>query len=318
MSSALLRRLGLFGLGLLTFVIATIALLPSSLLSRILEAQAEAQLGFSYDVNIERTSFVLPFALRGEDVTIGPMHLDPENPQRPLRLDVIRASVNPFTLAAAVAGGVPSATLDARLNDGRIRVTTADPEDGAIAITAAIYDFPLTEVPQLAHALGVPMTAVANGTVSLIYNDERRLSTGEIDLSLNGVTFGPGLVMKGKIDQLPEGVPMPVFDMGTMRLEARIDGNDFRIGEFTSEGSDIRMSATGSIDLRNPLSESNVEIPLNFEIDSGFVEEAGLGPILADSQMVRAQVGSGYAMTLRGRVTNLSMRPGVAGSARPR
>lgn len=321
------RLVKLGGLGLLfvfVFVLGLLLTFPSTMLSRIAEAQLEKATKFTYDIEIESARFAFPVGLALSDVSIverkpdGPPRLTPEGSEElvaraiPLRIDRLTVTANPLTLPRAASGGIPSARGEARIGEGRVVVRVGPGEEEFADITLQLYDVELREIPQIAATTGVPVRGTANGTVALSYDEERKLAGGDIELSVSDTWFGPATVMQGKVDALPGGIPLVETNAGTILVLAQIDGSSMRLGTLEASGQDLRFDASGQIELRSPLSESLLTVPLEFGLDSAYVERSGFGPILGMiPELSRAQVGDGYALTLSGRFGRMRATPGA-------
>lgn len=319
-----LARLGGFGaLFIVVFLGGLLLTFPSKLLGKIAEAQLEKQLGFAYDIEVGGARFALPVGVAMTDVSIAeaagmPSTEDgaPAVPMRPLEIDRLVVTANPLTLASAASGGVPSARAEVRLGDGRVVVLVSPGEEAFADITVHLYDVLLESIPQLAQLATVPLSGSARGTVVLSYSEDQQLAGGSIEFGIAELGIGATTIMVGKIDALPGGIPLVDTDVGTFLLTAEIDGSAMRIDTLeASGGRDLVLTAGGQVDLRSPLSQSLLTVPLEFSLNNDYVERAGFGPILGMiPELSRAQVGDGFALTLSGRLDSLRATPGARGA----
>lgn len=319
-----LARVGGFGaLFIVVFLGGLLLTFPSKLLGKIAEAQLEKQLGFAYDIEVGGARFAFPIGVAMTDVSIGetpsapePGEVAPPVPLRPIEVERLVVTANPLTLMAAANGGVPRARAEIRIGDGRVVVLVAPGAEAFADITVHVYDVALESLPQLAQLVKVPLSGVARGTVVLSYSEERQLAGGTIEFGITELGIGATTIMEGKIDALPGGIPLVDTDVGTFVLTAAIDGSAMRIDTLeASGGRDLVLSAGGQIDLRSPLSQSLLTVPLEFSLNNDYVERAGFGPILGMiPELSRAQVGDGFALTLSGRFDSLRATPGARGA----
>jgi hypothetical protein len=108
-------------------------------------------------------------------------------------------------------------------------------------------------------------------------------------------------------------IPLPATDFGDVVIRAPIEGSDIRIEQFEASGTDIRLNASGEVQLRTPRPTSRVNLEIDFQMDGGYVEEAELGAVLGDANMQRLQVGDGFALSITGPFSRPSVGPGSRG-----
>lgn len=315
MRQTALKLGGFVLLGIVVFAGALLLTFPSGLLARIVEAQAEKASDFAYDVEIRAAKLRGIGGLTLHDVSIVPTAPveEGERRPRPLEIDRLRASVGLLSLPGAISGAAPpAARVVASVDEGRIRVTTRSGAEEWADIDVELFDVELAGFPMIRSMLGLGVRGQLAGTIALQYNEEQQLVGGEVNLGITRAMLEAGSIMQGKVDALPDGIPLPNTDIGTVRLDAQLDGATLRLGRLETSGSALRLEASGLVQMRQPLSLTTLSVPLEFQLDSAYVEEAGLGPVLGMfPQLQRAQVGDGYAMTLNGVVSSLRVQPGA-------
>ena len=302
-------------LGTVVFAGAFLFTFPSGLVARIVEAQAEKATGFAYDIDIGAAN------LRGlggatlYDVRVAstqPLEEGERRP-RPLQIDRVRVSVPLLSIPRTLGGtSAPSAKLTVKVDEGQLRVASRPGEDTWGAVLVEFFDVELASFPMLKERLGLGVRGTLAGTVALRIDDEHQLAGGEIDLGISRALLEAGSVAQGKFDALPDGIPLPNTPLGTIRLEARLTETQVQIGRLEADGGALRLNTSGQLTVRSPWQQTGIAMPLEFQLDSDYVEEAGLGPVLGMfPQLQRAQVGDGYAMTLGGALRNIRISPGV-------
>lgn len=310
----MIAKLGkIAGFGLLFIVVLFIGLrltFPMGLVARVVEAQAEKALDFKFDVEIDRARFSGIAGVKLSGVTISAVdNVNDEGVARlPLTLDAVRVRVAPLS----VLRGSPTVRADIHHGDGRIRARYAQSGE-ARSIEVQLFEVALGEIRPLVQKLGVPFTGVASGTVQLEYADGWRPESGDVELSIAGLTFGPGRIRSDALRQVGGEMELKQTDFGNLILRAPIDGSDVQIQQFEASGTDIRFDATGQIQLRTPFRTSRADVNLSFQLDGEYVEEAGLGALLGMDQVRRLHVGDGYAMSIAGPLLRPSIVPGTGG-----
>lgn len=303
--SRLARIAGFGALFFAFFVIGLILTFPMGLVSRVIEAQAEEALGFDYDVEIERVRFSGIVGVKLIGVTLESTSPLREGEVRlPTEIDAVRVRVNPLSLLS----GTPSVRAVVQVDDGRIRVGYGGHEDG----TAIDVDFEALEMSSLdiiRQSTGMPMQGALSGTVRLEYDDENRLAGGNIDLAIPQFIIGPGHIRNEEaLRQVGGSIPIGAANLGPTAIRMPIDGSTVSVEEFSAAGSDIRIDATGRIELRDPMRASRVAVSMTLALDEGFVEANALGsPLGMVPVLQRAQTRDGYALMMSGLLGNLRL-----------
>ncbi len=309
MTGRIAKLAGLTTLFVVAFLGGLFVTAPMGLVTRVVEAQAEAAADYRWDVDIDRTRFSGLTGIKLIGVTLTPRPVEDGEVRLPVRLDSVRASVSLFGLVS----GTVRARVDIGVGDGRVRVNYGPAEDDPVSFKVECFDVELSRFPPIADVLGMPLTGLVNGTVELQYDDEQRLSGGGVEVSVAGAVLGPGSIESEEFRQFGGEIPLPATDFGNLLARASIDGSTVAIDTIEASGTDVRISMGGQVELRQPFRSSRVTVPVDFQLDGTYVEEAGLGPVLGMPQLQRLQTGSGYSMTLSGLLGNLSMEPAVRG-----
>lgn len=302
--------LALFGF---VFIVGLRLTFPMKLVTSVIEAQAEAALDFEYDIEIERTRFAGLAGVKLIDISIestAPLEND-EEIRVPMRFDSARVRVG---LLSALRGN-PRVRADLRLGDGQIRADFGPTDEGR-ALTVDLFDVELRGIAPVRAAVGLPVQGATSGTFQLTWTDDWRITGGNLEVGVAGLVFGPGNLEAEAFEQFGGFIPLPATDFGNVVIRAPIEGSDVRVDQFEASGTDIRLNASGVVQLRTPRPTSRVTLSIEFQLDGGYVEEAGLGAVLADSSMQRLQVGDGFALSITGPFSRPSVGPASSGGRR--
>lgn len=292
-----------------TFVVGLIVTFPMGLVTRIIEAQAEKALDFRYDVEIERTRLWGIGGVKLVNVSIASTApLGPGEVRLPTEFDTVRARVR---LLSLLGGGTPAVRGDVRIDEGRVQFAYGPGEEEGSTIEVTFDALDLRQLDVIRQVTGMPMQGQVNGTVRLDYNDELRLSGGNIDVSIPGLIAGPGAVKSDRaFAQIGGSLPLPATDLGTLTMRAGIERSTLDIQQLEARGSDIQLDVSGRLELRDPIRASRVALQLLLALDATYVEEAGLGSVIGRIDLLqRAQTSSGYALSLNGVLGNLRPEP---------
>lgn len=299
----------LFGL---VFTIGLRLTFPMKLVTSVIEAQAEAALDFEYDIEIDRTRFsglagVKLFGISIESTT----PLEEEEVRVPMRFDSAHVRVG---ILSALRGN-PRVRADLRLGDGQIRADFG-PNDSGRGLKVELFDVELRGIAPVRAVVGLPTQGAASGTFELTWTEDWRITGGNVEVGVAGLVFGPGNLEAEAFEQFGGFIPLPETDFGNVVIRAPIEGSDVRVDQFEASGTDIRVNAGGVVQLRTPRPTSRVNLSIEFQLDGGYVEEAGLGAVLADSYMQRLQVGDGFALSITGPFSRPSIGPASSGGRR--
>ncbi len=309
----MLKKGALFGLLFtIVFIVGLRLTFPMKLVTSVIESQAEAALDFKYDIEIERTRFSGISGVKLIGVSIeSTAPLEEGEIRIPMRFDSARVRLG---LLSAVRGN-PRVRADLRLDDGEIRADFGPNEDGR-GLKIELFDVELRGIAPVQAAVGLPTQGAASGTVQITWTDEWRITGGDVELGIAGLVFGPGNLEADAFAQFGGFIPLPATDLGNVVIRAPMEGSDVRIEQFEASGTDVRLNASGEVQIRTPRATSRLNLNLDFQLDGGYVEEAGLGAVLGDASMQRLQVGDGFALSISGPLARPSVGPASRGGRR--
>lgn len=298
--------LGVFGLA---FFLGLLLTFPMGLVGRIVEAQAEKALGFQYDVTVGGARMSLPLGLVLSDVVITPRGPLPAGEVAlPTQIDRVRGglSVFPLLVGSLVVNG------DIRIGDGRIRIRFGPGDEHPRDLLITFEEVPLARVDLIRQRLGMPMQGDLTGTISLQYDDRTRIAGGTVELAVPGLVMGPGVIKSAALRQVGGSVPLTLTDLGGVLIDAQLEGSSLTLRQVQANGRHVQLDITGQADLRDPIRVSRVDASVRLALDSGYVEENGLGSVIAMSPLLQtSQTSNGYLLRVSGLLSNLRTESAV-------
>jgi type II secretion system protein N len=201
--------------------------------------------GMRLDVGDARFAWWRGFELLG-------VQLGPTDPAEPAYLEASSLYVRPG-LDGLFSGRPRSVTLSGPLYGGNVdlQVNIGDMNRGTLTLDAVqLQRYPLLasllEGGQLAGLLSGAMTVEARG----VNTDELR-AAGEFELS--GATL---------TDAKRGGIPLPTLHFDTTTMKFSVQGTRFEIQEFEADGPQLKLSLSGQIAMRQPVSDSVLNLKL--------------------------------------------------------
>lgn len=291
--------------------------LPGAFLTHVAEAQLEKALGHQYSVDIEKAGLrgIAGARLRNVRLTSRHAKLSSGAPIR-LMIPKIVVSVSPFKLL----GRNIDARIRAEVGGGRLEVdVNRHLKSAAQRYEIRLFDVNLSAFPFVEAKLGLPLSGVLRGTLAAGFDDEGRLSQGNIDLNVLNTQLGPGAIPNGILPPdvrrfWTSDIAFPAVDIGDVLLRAPINGSQADIETFRVVGEDVRSSGEGRIILRDPLNTSQIQASIRLAVEQSFIEEADLGGIIGSVPELRGiSRGGEMLFTLSGPVTKpqVSSRQGT-------
>jgi type II secretion system protein N len=173
-------------------------------------------------------------------------------------------------------------------------------------------------IPQLATAIGLPLSGRLSGHVSLeLPEGNVTRAEGTVDVAAEDLVLGDG---KAKIQGMIE---LPELQMGAFKLKAQITGGRVKIEECTAQGRDVDLSLSGGLRLRPRLENSITDMELKFSFSEKYKTQSDLTKALfgqpdskvpglfdtATTANLSKQEDGSYAARLTGSLARLQPRP---------
>ena len=229
-------------------------------------------------------------------------------------VDVLFEELTVSTSLFSPMSDTKSYSFDAELAGGEAEGDiTLGPDN--MEIDAEIDEIDLDALPALRKFTRVPLSGTLNGEIVLSMPSEVAESTGNIEITIEGLNLGDG---KTKLD-IPGwgGLTLDQADAGNLELVADIEGGAAKIERATAHGKDLELDVLGRMRLLRPLKRSEVNLMFRVKIQDAYKERSPKVATmleLASSELEAAQTADGaiqYRVTgsLAGR-----LRPRAAGS----
>lgn len=292
------------GLFAASFILGLYFTFPMSLVARAVEAQFERAVNYEYDLRIGKARWAGINGIHLQDVVLFP-NGEPaaEVPILPTNLDRVTARVSLLSLLR----GNPGGSVDIRSGDGRLWVQVTQNTETGIEVDARAAEFPLDRLMVIRERLGLAVIGRLSGDALLQYDTDGVLTDGSVSFTLPALAFGAGIPNIPALERAGAFVRLPATDLGEVTLAASIEESRVTLTDVRAVGSDLTLQMQGTIDLRDPFRASRVAVDLLFALESEYVEEADLGPILGRSTLLqRALTPQGYALSLNGLAGNLT------------
>ena len=174
-----------------------------------------------------------------------------------------------------------------------------------------IEDVNLEAIPALRRYTKIPLAGTLNGEIELAMPPEVTESTGNVEITIDGLYVGDG---KAKIE-IPGwgGLTVDRADVGNFELVAEIEEGIAQIERGKSHGKDLELDALGKVRLLRPLKRSDLNVMLRVKIQDAYKERSAKVATMLDL----ASSGLESAMTEDGAI-QYSVSGPIGGRLRPR
>lgn len=325
------------GLYALLFVAATAAFLwiafPWDRAVPYVEAAIAKRLDM--DVRIESISPSLPVGVEIEGITL--------RARKPDRLGRYRAfHAERVTIRAALStllGG--DVDVDYAVEavggtiEGQVYRAAADTR-----ILARVSGISPGEISTLRDLVGLPIEGRIHGAVDLTLRDHKfSRASGTIDLVARNVIAGDGKAklrlrvtpefseLQEFLDRVDQGVALPPMNVGTFTAKVRVSRGAARVIEMGSSSEHFEMKGEGTIDLKDPVSTSEVALYVSYRFTDAYTsldtETQSMIASMSESpryrRALRADGSYGFRLQgiLRDRIRPFPARENVPGDGRP-
>jgi type II secretion system protein N len=117
--------------------------------------------------------------------------------------------------------------------------------------------------------VGLPITGKLDGTIDVTVSEEAAETSGNVALTIEELSIGDGEA-KFPIGGMSEGLTIEQIDAGTLTLEVKVEEGVAEIEEFSSNGPDLELSASGNMRLAQPLARSRLELLLRVHFTDAY------------------------------------------------
>lgn len=181
----------------------------------------------------------------------------------------------------------------------------------SLEVEVELEDLELGALSILRKFTKVPLAGVLNGEIVLAMPAEIAESTGNVEITIEGLNVGDG---KSQLD-IPGwgGLTLDRADVGNFELVATIEEGSANIERATSHGADLELDVLGRVRLRRPLKRSELNVMLRAKIQDAYKERSAK----VASMLELASAGLKAALTADGAIQYMIGGP-IGGSLRPR
>ncbi len=186
-------------------------------------------------------------------------------------LDVIFDELTVGTSLFSLISDVKSYSFEAELAGGETEgdITMGENE---LEVDVEIEDIDLAAIPALRRYTKVPLAGTLNGEIDLAMPADVNESTGNIEITIDGLHVGDGKTQL----EIPGwgGLTVDRADVGDFELVAAIDEGTARIERGKSHGKDLQLDALGEARLLRPLKRSDLNVILRVKIQDAYKERS--------------------------------------------
>ncbi|MGB9339831.1 MAG: type II secretion system protein GspN [Polyangiales bacterium] len=229
-----------------------------------------------------------------------------DSPPLDLILDELTVSTSLFSLIS----GTKSFSFDAELAGGDAEgdIMLGESE---MDVNVEIDDVDLGALPALRQFTQIPLFGIVSGEVVLAMPSEVNESTGNVDISIEGLSLGDG---KSKIE-IPGwgGLTLDPADAGNLELLAKIEDGIAKIERATAHGKDLELDVVGRVRLARPLTRSDLNVMFRAKIQDAYKERS----TKVATMLELASSGLKAALTADGAIQYL-IAGSIGGRLRPR
>ena len=160
----------------------------------------------------------------------------------------------------------------------------------------------------------VPLAGVLNGEIDLAMPSEVAESTGDVEITIEGLNVGDG---KSKLD-IPGwgGLTLDRADVGNLELVATIEDGLANIERATAHGADLELDVLGRVKLQRPLKRSELNVMVRVKIQDAYKERSAKVATmleLASAGLKTALTADGAIQYMIGGAAGGQLRPRGAG-----
>lgn len=181
--------------------------------------------------------------------------------------DELTVSTSLFSLMS----DTKSYSFDAELAGGEADGDVSLGED-SLEVEVDLEDIDLAALSILRKFTKVPLTGVLNGEIALTMPSEVAESTGDIEISIEGLSIGDG---ESQLD-IPGwgGLTLDKAEAGNLEVVATIEKGSANIERATAHGKDLELDVLGRVRLQRPLKNSAPNLMFRVKIQDAYKERS--------------------------------------------
>jgi type II secretion system protein N len=181
--------------------------------------------------------------------------------------DELTVSTSLFSLMS----DTKSYSFDAELAGGEADGDVSLGED-SLEVEVDLEDIDLAALSILRKFTKVPLTGVLNGEIALTMPSEVAESTGDIEITIEGLSIGDG---ESQLD-IPGwgGLTLDKAEAGNLEVVATIEKGSANIERATAHGKDLELDVLGRVRLQRPLKNSAPNLMFRVKIQDAYKERS--------------------------------------------
>jgi len=225
-------------------------------------------------------------------------------------VDIVFEELTVSTSLFSLMSDTKSYSFDAELAGGEAEGDITLGED-TLEVDAEFEDIKLEALAALRKFTKVPLGGTLNGEIVLAMPSEVAESTGNVEITIEGLNLGDG---KSKFE-IPDwgGLTLDQADAGNLELIATVEEGIAKIERATAHGKDLELDALGKVRLLRPLKRSELNAMLRVKIQDAYKERS---PKVA-TMLELASSGIEAALTADGAI-QYKIAGSLGGRLRPR
>jgi len=255
------------------------------------------------DVKVHKTSAVA--AARDKD---------PKAKDDAFHIKEARARVGVFALLI----GNKALSFDAELEQGALDGVYEDSGDEK-KIQATLSKLDLGKLGILDSVISLPVKGDVGGDVDLTLGKEPSKSSGNVKLTIRGLTLGDGKA-KFKVGAMG-GLTIDPIDAGTVTMELDVKEGVGTVKKLSTDGKDLELGGSGEVRFADPMARSRIDLLLRIKFTDTYKNKSSRTKALfslldgAAVPQVRAAKAEDGALQFRLVGTLGAMRASPAGRA---
>jgi type II secretion system protein N len=229
-------------------------------------------------------------------------------------VDVVFDELTVSTSLFSLMSDTKTYSFDAELAGGEVEGELALGIDN-MEVDAEFDDIDLEALPILRKFTKVPLAGVLNGEITLAMPSEVAESTGDVEITIEGLHVGDG---ESKLE-IPGwgGLTLDKADAGNLELVVVIEEGSAEIERATSHGEDLELDVLGRVGLRRPLGRSELNLMFRVKIQDAYKSRSAKVATmleLASSGLEAAQTTDGAIQYIVAGSFASRLRPRAAGT----
>lgn len=192
-----------------------------------------------------------------------------EEGERPTALSLTEVSARVGLLDALA--GTTSVSFYAELGGGGTIEGAFSEAETETVIQAHLEGIALQRVGPLRRYLQLPLAGTLGGDVDLTISDEVADTSGQVTLTIAGLTIGDGRA-RVEIPGLRSGITVEQLNAGDLNLRMQVERGVGRVQQLTASSEDIDVRGAGTVRFLRPLRMSGLDVIMRFEVKQPYRE----------------------------------------------